>query len=90
MNEHETVVTLSSKGQLVIPRAIRRALQLKPGAKLTVELRQDQIVLRPAVNAQRCKAAINQLYGKFANSGLLEELENERRQERLRDQARGF
>ena len=31
-----TTVTLSSKYQLVIPRAVRERLDLQPGAKLTV------------------------------------------------------
>jgi AbrB family looped-hinge helix DNA binding protein len=31
-----TTVTLSSKYQLVIPRAVRERLDLEPGAKLTV------------------------------------------------------
>ena len=38
-------VTLSSKGQIAIPKAVREALNLSEGAKLTLELRGQEIVL---------------------------------------------
>lgn len=38
---------LSSKGQVIIPRGIRRARGWKPGLRLAVEERDDGIVLRP-------------------------------------------
>ncbi|HVU25459.1 MAG TPA: AbrB/MazE/SpoVT family DNA-binding domain-containing protein [Opitutus sp.] len=39
--------TLSSKGQLVLPAAARRKLRLSPGERLSVELRDDGVFLRP-------------------------------------------
>ncbi|MFZ0708504.1 MAG: AbrB/MazE/SpoVT family DNA-binding domain-containing protein [Terrimicrobiaceae bacterium] len=39
--------TLSSKGQLVIPRKIRRSLHLEPGDKITFTLEGQRIVLEP-------------------------------------------
>jgi len=42
-----TVVTLSAKNQIVIPRAAREALQLKPGQQLLVMVRDDHIVMVP-------------------------------------------
>lgn len=39
--------TLSSKGQLVLPAAARRKLKLSPGEKLSVEVREDGVLLRP-------------------------------------------
>lgn len=38
--------TMSTKGQVVIPRAIREALELKPGDDFEVVRRQDEVVLR--------------------------------------------
>lgn len=42
-----TTVTVSDKGQVVIPAAIRRRLGLGPGSKLDFELEGDSIRVRP-------------------------------------------
>ncbi len=42
-----TTTTLSSKGQVVLPRLIRSRLHLTPGAKLFCEVRGDTVVLTP-------------------------------------------
>jgi antitoxin PrlF len=41
------VVTLKAKGQMTIPKEIRRALDLKPSEKVMVTLEGDQAVLKP-------------------------------------------
>jgi len=41
------VVTLSSKGQIVLPREIRRSLNLRKGDRLYVTREGDRIVLTP-------------------------------------------
>ncbi|MFT4256556.1 MAG: AbrB/MazE/SpoVT family DNA-binding domain-containing protein [Pseudoxanthomonas sp.] len=40
-------VTLSTKGQLVIPASVRDALRLKPGNRLGIAVEDGNIVLRP-------------------------------------------
>ena len=40
-------ITLSSKGQIVIPKDIRDALRLKPGERLTVTLKGGKIIMEP-------------------------------------------
>jgi len=37
------IVTLSSKGQIAIPKTIREALNLSEGAKLTLDVRGGEI-----------------------------------------------
>ncbi len=43
--------TLSSKGQLVLPAEARRKLRLGQGEKLSVELRDDGVFLRPVAQS---------------------------------------
>ena len=38
-------VTVSSKGQIAIPKQVRKALNLTEGSKLTLEVRGQEIVL---------------------------------------------
>ena len=40
-------VTVSEKGQVVIPAGIRRRLGIEPGSKLDFELEGDSIRVRP-------------------------------------------
>jgi AbrB family looped-hinge helix DNA binding protein len=44
-------VTLSTKGQLVIPTRIRDALRLKAGNRLSVSIDEGHIVLKPEAAA---------------------------------------
>jgi AbrB family looped-hinge helix DNA binding protein len=71
------MVRLSSKGQLVIPGAVRRALQLAPGAQLNVTVVERKIVLDPVP----VSSPIDALYGRFAGQDLLDDLEREHRRE---------
>ena len=43
-------ITLSSKGQIVLPAHVRRRLKLKKRAKLELEERDGGVFLRPADN----------------------------------------
>lgn len=50
-----TVVTLSSKGQVVIPVEVRKKLGLTKGNKIIVERKDDEIILRPIPKLSRLK-----------------------------------
>lgn len=74
-------VTLSSKGQVAIPKAIRDQLNLSEGAKLTLEVRGSEIVLSkdPAWKKLRGAAAGKDLMKQFASFRKRErKLENSR------------
>jgi AbrB family looped-hinge helix DNA binding protein len=85
-------VTLSSKGQLVIPKQIRQALALQPGTKFTVEIdNQGGIVLRPVAEQTDVHELIRSLRGILAGTDVLELLEEDHRQELQREAAKyGF
>jgi AbrB family looped-hinge helix DNA binding protein len=48
----EEEMKVGPKGQVVIPRAIRKALKIEPGTKVLVRLEDDQVVVKkPAFDA---------------------------------------
>lgn len=56
--------TLSSKGQIVLPKAARRRLGLQPGTKFACRVRDGEIVLVPEVRpAPKAKLARNAVSG---------------------------
>jgi AbrB family looped-hinge helix DNA binding protein len=79
-----TLVKLSSKGQLVIPRSIRKALGLGPGTRFEVQIEGGRIVLEPV----ETRASLEALYGKYADTDLLAELEQEHHQELTNEKIR--
>jgi AbrB family looped-hinge helix DNA binding protein len=67
------VVTLSSKGQIVIPSKVRKKFSLKEGDSLVIVEENDGICLRPLVN-------LTELWGvdRLKNTGtLLKEIRKE-------------
>ena len=48
--------TLTSKGQIVIPKNIRSILDLHPGVKLTVEIKNGSLFLHPVDTSNQLKA----------------------------------
>ena len=52
------VTKISTKGQVVLPSAIRRRLGLQPGDPLDVKAEGDRIVLTPQKKRSRRKARI--------------------------------
>lgn len=41
------IARISSKGQIVIPKIFRNALQLKPGAPIAVDMRKGILIMKP-------------------------------------------
>jgi AbrB family looped-hinge helix DNA binding protein len=50
-------ITVSSKGQVVLPAEVRRRLRLVQGERLSVEVRGDSVILRPLPEPRRYQAA---------------------------------
>jgi AbrB family looped-hinge helix DNA binding protein len=72
------------KGQVVIPRAIRKALKIEPGMKVTITLEDNKAVLeKPAFDAvavfRRVAKSINSNEPIDPNAGYYEELEERTR-----------
>ena len=49
----KSLVRISSKGQLVIPKAIREKLKLTPKKAVIVELMDDYVVVKPMPNLRK-------------------------------------
>ena len=49
----KALARISSKGQLVIPKAIREKLKLTPKKPVIVELRDDYVVVKPMPNLRK-------------------------------------
>ena len=73
---------LSSKGQLVIPKAVRQALGLRPGTQFYIRLMEGKILLEPVA-----PSPIAALYGKYPNTDFLADLEAEHKQEIRNEEA---
>jgi AbrB family looped-hinge helix DNA binding protein len=76
------LVKMSSKGQLVIPKAVRRALRLEPGTAVRVRVVEKTIVLEPIADA----SPAGLLYGRYAGEDLIGAHEDEHRRELLSEQ----
>jgi AbrB family looped-hinge helix DNA binding protein len=81
---NSAIVTVSSKGWVVIPSLFRRQIGLKPGMKMVVTEVEGKIVLTPQAIDH-----VNALYGKLAKGeSLTEELLADRKEERDREKAK--
>lgn len=58
-------ITVSSKGQVVLPAEVRRHLRLVKGERLSVEVQGDSVVLRPVPEPRQYRAT------RHPKSGLL-------------------
>lgn len=81
---HSTIVTISSKGWVVIPSLFRRHIGLKPGMKMMVTEADGKIVLTPQVIDP-----VDALYGKLATEeSLTRALLTDRKEERTREKTK--
>ncbi|MBU1706149.1 MAG: AbrB/MazE/SpoVT family DNA-binding domain-containing protein [Syntrophaceae bacterium] len=80
---NSTIVTVSSKGWVVIPSLFRRKIGLKPGMKMEVTETEGKIVLTPQVGDP-----VDELYGRLAGGeSLTAALLADRAEEREHEQA---
>ncbi len=76
-----TVVTTSSRGQIVIPRDVRKKLNILPGKKILIRAEEDRAILFPLPDDP-----VEHFCGIFQEgSSLIEALMVERKKERKRD-----
>jgi len=81
---HSVIVTVSSKGWVVIPSLFRRQIGLKPGMKMIVTEADGKIVLTP-----QASDPVDKLYGKLTGGeSLTEALLAYRNEERKREKAK--
>jgi AbrB family looped-hinge helix DNA binding protein len=71
-------ITVSSKGQIAIPKAVRAAMNLSEGTKLMLEVRGQEIVLSK-------EQLWKKLEGSLAGHDLIGEFADFRKQERERE-----
>jgi AbrB family looped-hinge helix DNA binding protein len=86
-----TETKLTTKGQVVIPKAIRERLHWRPGTRLRIEaISVDAIKLELASNGKRRNGAqvIDRAFGFIRSGDPLSELEAEHRWEVARDERR--
>ncbi|NBC64383.1 MAG: AbrB/MazE/SpoVT family DNA-binding domain-containing protein [Bacteroidetes bacterium] len=75
--------TITKKGQIVIPAKLRKKYNIDPGTTIHVEDKDGKIVLTPITPEY-----IRSLRGITEGSGALKMLEEERRKDRDREDAR--
>jgi len=79
-------VTISSKGQIAIPKPILDRLNLKPGTQVALDVQGEHVVVKRLVSES---PDWHTMRGMFREAGnLLEDLAKERATERARDDAR--
>ena len=71
---------MSSKGQLVIPKPVREKLDLREGTEISILVQGHNLILRKIVPRDWRRWS-----GRFPDSGMVEALRREHRDEVLRD-----
>ena len=72
-------VNFGTKGQIVIPRALRREFEIEEGTKATVVATPEGILLKPIT-----RSYIKSLRGKYKHLPLMETLKEMKREEKDR------
>jgi AbrB family looped-hinge helix DNA binding protein len=81
----QVYATVSSKGQLVIPAAIREELGIEPGTRVAIRRDGPEVILKPETAASKL-AMIKKMRGIAAGGpSLCDELLEDRRRERERE-----
>jgi len=78
------IVTVSTKGQIVIPKEVRERFGLRPGTKIDIKLKGNEITLKPMR-----ENVSDRLYGKYRGVDLLKDLKEEHYREVKREFIRG-
>jgi AbrB family looped-hinge helix DNA binding protein len=71
------MTTFSTRGQIVVPRRIRREMGIEEGTRVGVSIEDDAIVLRP-ITERAIGASFGRLKGKPALAMLAEDRARER------------
>jgi AbrB family looped-hinge helix DNA binding protein len=75
------MLTVSTKGQLVIPADVRTELGIQPGSRIALTVENARIILQP-IN----KRLVENLRGRFAGSpSMADDLQKERRADQRRN-----
>ena len=74
---------IGPKGQVVIPKVIREALGIKPGDWIVMEIREEELLIKPDVDPERfiddfCSVAGRKMAQKIDLERILEEEVEER------------
>jgi len=78
------LVTVTSKGQIVIPASVRKKLNIQKGKKFVVSVEDNRIILEPVENILRKGRGLLKDNGKKILQYLLEERKREVEREELR------
>ncbi|MBI3695716.1 MAG: AbrB/MazE/SpoVT family DNA-binding domain-containing protein [Acidobacteria bacterium] len=76
----------TTKGQIVIPSALRRKYGIRQGTRIEVVDENGRIVLQPRT-LEAGSALLNKLHGKYRGSGMLKALLEERARDREKEDA---
>jgi AbrB family looped-hinge helix DNA binding protein len=80
-----TKATISSKGQIAIPKKVRERLDLKPGTQVEIDIKGESLVMRKLVSGFPEWRTMQGMVG--AGPSLTRALEKEHRAELERDDA---
>ncbi len=72
------LTSVSTKGQIVIPGPVRKRFKLKPGSRLVLFERGDELVLKREADAEKILAAADDVaWNAFSFEGLKDIWDNE-------------
>jgi len=79
-SSNNETVSFTVKGQVVIPRKIRREFEIEEGTRAIVQTTPEGILLKPITGKY-----IHSLRGKYKHLGLMKGLTESRKEDRQRD-----